>query len=63
MNVKTNAKCHLTQENGFITDRIYADLITRAKATTTQYFKRLLSFGLIDRKGKGKATYYVVKEE
>ncbi|MEK7457936.1 MAG: Fic family protein [Patescibacteria group bacterium] len=51
------------KENGFITDRIYADLITRAKATRTQDFKRLLSFGLIDRKGKGKATYYVVKEE
>ena len=49
------------KKNGFITDRIYATLVTRAKATRTLDFKKLLSFGLIDRKGKGKATYYVVK--
>lgn len=49
------------KKNDFITDRIYATLVTRAKATRTLDFKKLLSFGLIDRKGKGKATYYIVK--
>lgn len=50
------------KENGFITDRLYATLVNRAKPTRTQDFKRLLSLGLIDRKGKGKATYYIAKE-
>ncbi|MEK7587900.1 MAG: Fic family protein [Patescibacteria group bacterium] len=50
------------KENGFIKDKNYAELVDRAKATRTQDFKRLLSLGLIDRKGKGKATYYMLKE-
>lgn len=49
------------KSNGFITDRSYASLVSRAKATRTQDFKRLLSIGLIERKNKGKATYYVEK--
>jgi hypothetical protein len=49
------------KKNDFITDKVYATLVNRAKATRTLDFKKLLSFGLIDRKGKGKATYYVVK--
>lgn len=51
------------KEKGFITNKIYARLVARAKATRTQDFKRLLSLGLIDRKGKGKATYYTAKEK
>lgn len=48
------------KENGFIKDKNYAELVDRAKATRTQDFKRLLALGLIDRNGKGKATYYTL---
>jgi len=48
------------KEKGFITDKMYATLVTRAKATRTKDFKRLLSLGFIHRKGKGKATYYTL---
>ena len=47
---------------GFITDRAYAQLTDRAKATRTIDFKKLLDLGLIKRKGKGRATYYVLEE-
>lgn len=49
------------QENGFITDRDYKKLVDRAKATRAQDFKKLIELGLIERKGKGKATYYILK--
>lgn len=45
--------------NGFINDRIYSTLTDRAKATRTLDFRTLLDMGLIERKGKGRATYYV----
>lgn len=51
------------REKGFITDRDYAKLVDRAKATRALDFKRLISLGLIERIGKGKATYYVFKEK
>ena len=50
------------QQNGFITDREYAQLTDRAKATRALDFKKLMNLGIIDRKGKGKSTYYVLKE-
>lgn len=49
------------RENGFIKDRKYSQLVNRAKATRTKDFKRLIELGLIERKGKGKATYYTLK--
>lgn len=49
------------QEKGFITDRDYAKLVDRAKATRTQDFKKLLELQIIERKRKGKATYYVLQ--
>lgn len=49
------------REEGFITDRDYAKLTDRAKASRTQDFKKLMELGLIARKGKGKATYYILK--
>jgi len=49
-------------EKGFISDREYAKLVNRAKATRTQDFKKLIELKLIQRKGKGRATYYVLKE-
>ena len=51
------------REKGFISDPEYAKLIKRAKATRTQDFKKLIALDLIERKGKGKATYYVLKEK
>lgn len=46
------------REKGFIADRDYRKLTSRAKATRTQDFNKLISLSLIERKGKGKATYY-----
>lgn len=50
------------REQGFITDKDYAKLTERAKATRILDFKRLLELGLIERKGKGKNIYYVLAE-
>lgn len=50
------------KKNGFITDAIYARLTKRAKATRTIDFNKLISMRIIKRKGKGKATYYILKE-
>ena len=48
------------KNKGFIADRDYAKLTVRAKATRALDFKKLRNLGLIARKGKGKATYYVL---
>ncbi len=50
------------REKGFIADREYAKVVDRAKATRIQDFKKLRELGLIEKRGKGKATYYVLKE-
>jgi len=50
------------KEKGFIADRDYAKLVDRAKATRALDFKKLIELDLISRKGRGKATYYVLKE-
>ena len=49
-------------EKGFITDRDYSKLTDRAKATRSLDFKKLIDMGLIERKGKGRATYYKLKQ-
>ena len=51
------------KEKGFIADRDYAKLVNRAKATRALDFKKLIDLGLISRKAKGKATYYILKEK
>ncbi len=51
------------REKGFITDKQYSQLTDRAKATRTIDFKKLIRLGLIERKDKGKATYYILKEK
>ena len=50
------------RERGFVADREYAKFTDRAKATRTKDFNRLIELGLIERKGKGRATYYVLRE-
>ncbi|MEN8253182.1 MAG: Fic family protein [Patescibacteria group bacterium] len=48
------------KKHGFITDKDYANLTDRAKATRNQDFRRLISLKLIRMLGKGKATYYIL---
>lgn len=51
------------REKGFIADRDYAKFSNRAKATRALDFQKLIDLGLIERKGKGRATYYILKEQ
>lgn len=51
------------REKGFIADRDYLKLSNRARATRALDFQKLIDLGLIERKGKGRATYYVLKEQ
>lgn len=48
------------RKNGSITDRDYAKLVNRARSTRATDFCKLLSLRLIERKGKGRATYYII---
>ena len=50
------------KEKGFIKDSDYAKLVDRARATRILDFQKLIKLGLIERKGKGKATYYILSE-
>jgi Fic family protein len=45
-------------ENGFITDKDYAALTERAKATRALDFNKLIELGLIERHGRGRNTHY-----
>jgi Fic family protein len=44
--------------HGYITDKAYAVLTDRAKATRTLDFNKLIDLGLIIRQGRGRATHY-----
>jgi Fic family protein len=46
------------KEHGYITDKQYAGLTKRAKATRNLDFKKLIALGLVKKHGKGKGTYY-----
>ena len=50
-------------QKGFITDRDYANPVNRAKPTRRLDFNKLIELGLIIREGKGKNTYYILKEK
>lgn len=50
------------KKNGFIADRDYAKITNRAKPTRNKDFNKLINLGLIERFGKGKATYYKLKD-
>jgi Fic family protein len=51
------------REKGSITHREYAKLVDRAKPTRALDFQKLVKIGLIERKGKGRATYYILKNK
>jgi Fic family protein len=46
------------KKKGFITNKDYAQLTQRAKATRVLDFQKLIKMNLIVKKGKGRATYY-----
>jgi len=46
------------EEKGYITDKEYSKITKRAKPTRNLDFRKLIKLGLIEKKGKGKATYY-----
>lgn len=48
------------KKNSFITDREYAKLTNRAKATRALDFQKLIEQNLIKRQGKGRSTYYIL---
>lgn len=48
-------------EHGYISDRDYAELTARAKPTRNLDFRKLIGLGIIEKMGKGKATYYKLK--
>lgn len=50
------------RKNGFISDRDYTKLTDRAKSTRALDFQKLVDLGLIERKAKGRSTYYVLRE-
>lgn len=49
------------KQNGFITDLDYSKLVERAKATRNLDFNKLVDMQLIERMGRGKSTYYRLK--
>jgi len=50
------------EKKGYITDSDYAKITECAKATRSLDFNKLINLGFIERKGKGRATYYILKE-
>lgn len=51
------------EKHGYISDRDYAKLTDRAKATRSLDLRKLIDLGIIDKTGKGKATYYKFKHK
>jgi len=49
------------KDKGYITDREYSKLTDRAKPTRNLDFRKLIYRGIIEKIGKGKATYYKLK--
>jgi len=49
------------KKKGFITNKDYAQMTQRAKATRALDFQKLIKMKLIVREGKGRATYYQLK--
>lgn len=51
------------QKNGSINQHQYAEITDRAKSTRALDFQELVLLKLIERKDKGKATYYILKNK
>ncbi|MCX6763734.1 MAG: Fic family protein [Candidatus Moranbacteria bacterium] len=50
------------KKNGYISDRDYAKLTDRAKPTRNLDFRKLIELNIIEKQGKGKATFYKLKK-
>ncbi len=50
------------KNNNFIKDSDYSKLTKRAKPTRNLDFRKLIELGLIEKQGKGKSTYYILKK-
>lgn len=50
------------EKHEYISDRDYAKLTNRAKPTRNLDFRKLINLGIIEKMGKGKATYYKLKK-
>lgn len=50
------------EKHGYISDRDYAKLTDRAKPTRNLDLRKLIELGIIEKLGKGKATYYKLKK-
>jgi len=53
----------IIKEKGFITDKDYSEHTNRAKATRALDLQKLVSLGLLEKQGKGRATYYILTEK
>lgn len=51
------------KKNGHIKDKDYAKITDRAKATRALDFKKLIQLGLIEKKGNGPATFYILTDK
>lgn len=49
------------KKKGFITDREYSEITKRAKPTRNLDFRKLITLGIIEKVGSGKATFYKLK--
>lgn len=49
------------KKKGYIKDKDYSTLTKRAKPTRNLDFRKLIADGIIEKVGKGKATYYKLK--
>ncbi|MBI2411236.1 MAG: Fic family protein [Candidatus Kerfeldbacteria bacterium] len=50
------------REYGSMNDKIYAELMNRAKSTRSLDWRYLVASGLIERHGQGRSTFYRLKE-
>ena len=51
------------KKKGYIRDKDYSKLVNRAKPTRNLDFRKLIDLKLIEKLGKGKATYYKFKKD
>ncbi len=52
---------NLIKEKGVIKDSDYEKVTNRSRASRVLDFQKLIKLGLIERKGKGRGSYYVIK--
>lgn len=52
----------LIKEKGVIKDSDYAEISDRSRASRILDYRKLVDLDLIERKGKGRGTYYVLKD-